>query len=139
MDMNNRTYAFNATVQVFWILCGVNLAADLPNTNTGVKDIVHVANINSLPLCIDLCARYTLDLPTVQSGSDQTCRYVNLDLQGVCWLKTDSGSSLIKTPNGYASALLSYGFTGNMSTSVQNMPSLGGELWQNIPVEGSGN
>lgn len=140
LDINNRTYAFNATVQIYLIFCDVNLGADLPNINTGVKDIVHIANVDSLSLCVDLCARYTLALPIVQSNRTEICRLVSLDLQGVCWLKTDSDSpSYTNTPNGYASALLSIGWLSNMTTMVQGAPPLGGDSWRDVPLGSSGN
>ena len=104
MNTHNRTYVFNATVLVYQITCGVNLSA---LTNAQITDIMHIPSVSSLPLCIDLCARYTLEVPIVQSSSNQICHAVTLDEADVCWLKTDNGSSsYINTADDQTSAIL---------------------------------
>jgi hypothetical protein len=133
-DPNERPYNFNNTLLSYMILCGVNLAAGM---NPSITDLQRLPSVKSLATCVNHCARYTMNLPTVESDSGSICHAVTLDVDDTCFLKrrNDSiaqSSPYISGPNGKASAVLSFEVRYNVTTWVANNPPALGDMWPNI-------
>lgn len=134
-DPNEKSYNFNGTLLSYVILCGLNLAAGM---NPMITDLQRYPSIKSLATCVNLCAQYTMNLPTVESDSALLCHAVTLDVDDTCFLKRRNGSvsqsaPYISGPNGKASAVLSLEIQNDFITyfTNNNSPALG-DSWPNI-------
>lgn len=133
-DPNEKPYNFNNTLLSYFILCEVNLAAGI---NPRITDLQRYPSVDSLATCVNLCAQYTMNLPTVESDRDLICHGVTLDVDNTCFLKSRNDSipqtpAYISGPDGKASAVLSFDVQYNATGFFGNNPPALGDMWPNI-------
>ena len=93
---------------------------------------MHISFVNSLSLCIDFCARYTLKILIVQSNWSQICHAIILNETDVCWLKIDNDfdTFYINIANDQAFAVVQK--TLNFILFASDMMFIVDNDWQNL-------